>query len=99
VKDTALRGEAAAKMVGGDGWDEPVDLIKGEARPAEAVTIGLCPPCHAMVHAVLSEKELERSYYTIELLMSHEEISTFVKWVAKQRVDRRITVRQTRGRR
>ena len=83
-----------------DASDEiAIDLIKGEARPAEDVTIGLCPPCHNMVHAVLTEKELERSYYTIDLLMSHDAIATFVKWVAKQRSDRKVSVRQSRGKR
>ena len=80
-------------------WGKDVDLIKGEARPAEDVTIDLCPACHGMVHAVLSEKELERSYYSVELLLGHEEIGTFVKWVAKQKADRKISVRRSSGRR
>ena len=31
-------------------------------------TIGLCPPCHKQVHALFSEKELERDFRTIEAL-------------------------------
>ncbi len=40
--------------------------------------------CHSKIHAVLSEKELERSYDTIEKLQAQEEIAKFIKWVSKK---------------
>jgi predicted DNA-binding protein (UPF0278 family) len=40
--------------------------------------------CHSKVHAVLSEKELQRYYHTIERLQEQEEIAKFIKWVSKK---------------
>jgi hypothetical protein len=40
--------------------------------------------CHRKIHATLSEKELYRSYHTWEALQAHEEIKTFIEWVAKK---------------
>ncbi len=47
-------------------------------------TIGLCPPCHKQVHALLTEKELEREWNTIEKLRSHPELSRFIAWIRKR---------------
>ena len=33
------------------------------------------------IHAVLTEKQLEREYNTIELLLNHAEIAKFVSWI------------------
>ena len=44
-------------------------------------TVPLCPACHRQVHRSLSEKELERGYNTVEALLSHPEISRFVRWI------------------
>lgn len=41
----------------------------------------LCRPCHKQVHAVLTEKELERAWFTVELLRSHPEIAKFIAWI------------------
>jgi len=38
--------------------------------------------CHNKLHSVLTEKELEREYPTIEKLLGHEEIARFAKWIA-----------------
>jgi len=37
--------------------------------------------CHDKIHAVLTEMELKRHYYTIERLQAHEEISKFIRWL------------------
>ena len=42
----------------------------------------LCRPCHNHIHVVLSEKEMERAYNTIESLRHHPEIARFVTWLA-----------------
>jgi 5-methylcytosine-specific restriction endonuclease McrA len=44
-------------------------------------TVPLCPACHRQVHRSLSEKELERGYNTVEALLSHPQISRFVRWI------------------
>ena len=57
----------------------------------------LCRPCHATVHATLTEKELEDAFNTLEALAAHPEIAKFVAWVGKQPVDRRIAVKRPRA--
>jgi hypothetical protein len=47
-------------------------------------TIGICRPCHSQIHAVLTEKELERDWNTIALLRSHPEIRRFGEWISKK---------------
>lgn len=47
-------------------------------------TVGLCPPCHRHIHAVLDNKELERDYNTLEALRSHPDVERFVTWVSKK---------------
>lgn len=49
-------------------------------------TVKLCSACHNAVHRfVPKEKELGRRYYTLELLRSHPQIATFVRWVRRQK--------------
>lgn len=38
----------------------------------------LCTVCHCQVHRTLTEKE--RGYNTVEVLLSHPDISRFVRW-------------------
>jgi hypothetical protein len=47
-------------------------------------TIGICRPCHSQIHAILTEKELERDWNTIALLRSHPEIPRFGEWMSKK---------------
>lgn len=44
--------------------------------------VGLCRPCHKQVHALFTEKELERDWNSIEKLKSHPEVAAFVAWIA-----------------
>ena len=44
-------------------------------------TVGICRPCHSQIHAVLSEKELERDWNTVEQLLTHPEIKKFACWI------------------
>lgn len=37
-----------------------------------------------MVHAVFTEKQLEREFNTVELLRSHPEIQKFIAWIASK---------------
>ncbi len=58
----------------------------------------LCPPCHKMVHAVLTEKQMAREYSTLESLAAHPEIGRFVEWVRKQAAGKRVQVRRPKER-
>jgi len=40
--------------------------------------------CHQKIHATFTEKELKRTYNTVEKLIVHESIAKFIKWVVKK---------------
>jgi 5-methylcytosine-specific restriction endonuclease McrA len=40
--------------------------------------------CHRKIHATLSERELLRAYHTWDALKGHEDIRSFIGWVAKK---------------
>ena len=40
-----------------------------------------CRPCHSQVHALLTEKELERDFHTVESLAQHPGVGRFVEWI------------------
>jgi 5-methylcytosine-specific restriction endonuclease McrA len=65
-------------------------------RVAVKETVGLCRPCHSQVHALLSEKELEREWNTIEKIRAHPEVEKFVAWIAGKPRGFRIRVRDAR---
>lgn len=41
----------------------------------------LCLACHRQVHKILSEKDLEQDYNTVEALRSQPDIEKFVRWI------------------
>jgi 5-methylcytosine-specific restriction endonuclease McrA len=43
--------------------------------------------CHRQIHALLTETELARQYATVEALLAHPELKTFVAWVKKKPED------------
>lgn len=47
----------------------------------QKAVIHVCRPCHSHIHRVLSEKDLERGYNTLESLQGHPEIRRFVAWI------------------
>lgn len=56
-------------------------VLKGGSRGA---TVLLHNACHSKIHSVFTEAELARSYDTIEKLLAHEEIDSFVQWIRKR---------------
>jgi hypothetical protein len=56
----------------------------------------LCRPCHKNVHTVLDNKELERSYNTVEALAAHPDIAKFTEWVRKRPADTFVRVRSAK---
>lgn len=43
--------------------------------------VGFCRDCHRMVHALLSERQLEREFNTIELLRAQPDVARYLVWV------------------
>jgi len=49
-------------------------------------TISVCRDCHVSIHKLIpNEKELGRHYHSIETLLSHEKLASFVSWVRRQK--------------
>ena len=44
----------------------------------------LCKACHSHVHSILSEKQLEAEFHTIEALAAHPDIARFTQWIASK---------------
>jgi hypothetical protein len=40
--------------------------------------------CHRKIHSTLTEKELASAYSTWEALRLHDDLQTFIRWVAKK---------------
>ena len=53
-------------------------------RDAVKETVGLCRPCHKQIHALFSEKELEREWNSLDDLRAHPEVQKFVAWIASK---------------
>ena len=53
----------------------------------------LCRPCHKFIHSVLSEKDMEFDYNTVEQLAGHPEIRKFVEWVRTKPPGLRVRTR------
>ena len=53
-------------------------------REEVKVVVDLCQPCHSQIHNLFTEKELERSFNTIDLLKSEERMSKFLVWISKK---------------
>lgn len=56
----------------------------------------LCRPCHKQIHAVFSEKELERRFNTLEAIRAHPEAAKFIEWLKDKPGGLTVTVRRSR---
>lgn len=72
------------------------DFARGDVHQRIA---WLCPACHRQIHAVLSEKELERDYNTVDSLRAHPTIRRFADWLSQRPPDFRPRVQRHRRRR
>jgi 5-methylcytosine-specific restriction endonuclease McrA len=54
----------------------------------------LCRACHKYVHRVLTEKELERWFNTIERLSDHPEVRKLIDWVRNKPAGLRVRSRR-----
>jgi 5-methylcytosine-specific restriction endonuclease McrA len=41
----------------------------------------LCRPCHNHIHALFTEKKLEREFNTLKSLAAHPDVARFVNWI------------------
>lgn len=62
------------------------------------VTVRICSPCHRQIHALFSEKELEREYDTVEKLLAAEEIRPWLSWIRRRKPTGRIRARRSNRR-
>ena len=44
----------------------------------------LCRDCHKAIHALFSNKELEKTYNSVDALMAHEGFAKMIRFIAKQ---------------
>lgn len=47
-------------------------------------TIKLHRICHRKIHSVFTERELLRTYNTVEAIINHDDMRTFISWVARK---------------
>jgi hypothetical protein len=50
-------------------------------RDTRNIKVPLCKPCHKQIHKLITEKEMERHYNTIEKLKEHSGVQKFIAWV------------------
>ena len=56
--------------------------VKRETTSVERnIKSPLCRPCHDQMHALFTEKELEREYNTIEKLKAHPDVQKWLAWI------------------
>ena len=60
--------------------------------------VGICRPCHSQIHALLSEKELEREFNTIAKLKAYPGIAKFADWIATKPRGFKAAVQRTTDR-
>ena len=62
-------------------------------------TVVICKDCHSAIHALFSNKELERDYSTVEALLSNERFQRTVKFISRQDPTRRTRTELARNQR
>lgn len=48
----------------------------------------VCRTCHRQLHALFTNKELEKELNSVEELTANEEVQKYLKWVRKKNPDR-----------
>ncbi|MCA9074083.1 MAG: hypothetical protein KDA93_03550 [Planctomycetaceae bacterium] len=55
-------------------------------------TVLTCRACHSQIHALFTEKELERHYGTQDLLLDAEALQPWIAWIRRRRPRSRLQV-------
>lgn len=61
------------------------------------LTVPVCAACHRQIHALYTEKELERDFGTVEKLLAAEELQPWIEWIRRRKPTARVPVRSSRG--
>jgi 5-methylcytosine-specific restriction endonuclease McrA len=81
----------------------PIELTRHHLVPrsrggAKGDAAMICPDCHGMLHQLYGEKEIAVRLSTLSALRADERLMKSVRWIAKQPVSRRVTVRRHKRR-
>jgi hypothetical protein len=57
-------------------------LIPRQKGGSKGPTVDLHRFCHTKIHSIFTNKELAKTYNTVEALQAHPEIAKFIEWVA-----------------
>ncbi len=58
----------------------------------------ICRDCHRAIHAVFTNKELERAYHTADTLLSHEGFRKMIDFIAKQDPGGKVRIHNPKSR-
>lgn len=58
----------------------------------------ICSDCHKTIHCFFTNKELEKKYHTVEVLMNDERFAKAIKFLSKQDPHRRHRSKKTKRR-
>jgi hypothetical protein len=61
-------------------------------------TLAICRDCHRAVHALFTNKELEKQYHTVESLLEHVELRKMLAFIARQDPGGKVRMRRPKGR-
>jgi 5-methylcytosine-specific restriction enzyme A len=59
-------------------------------------TVLLCRNCHRQIHALYTEKELERAFGTLDSLLAAERLQAWIAWARKRKPSGRVRTRTSR---
>jgi len=62
------------------------------------VTEPVCRTCHDQIHAMFTEKQLEREMPDLGSLRAHPDFATYLRWVRRKNPDKRFCVRRRKER-
>ena len=57
----------------------------------------ICRPCHAQIHAVYTEKELEREFDSLEALRAAPKLASWMRFIRKRKPTGKIRVKTSRS--
>lgn len=67
------------------------------ARIQVQEVVRICRPCHTQIHALLTEKELERDFNSIDKLRAHPGLAKFAAWIRRRPCGLKVRSRTARS--
>ena len=62
-------------------------------------TVRICADCHSAIHAAYSNKELEKRFYSLELILADKKLQKSFKFLSKQDPSQRFRSKSSRKKR